>query len=465
MNGMHHAPGTPPADSRPGRWRRAIVASSVLVALGAAILASAPTVISSTALGPMVLRSALSRYGMAAVSAEASGGWVQPLVFSGVEFQDPEGRFRCRIKEIRTSSGLVGLFSGDRDLGAITLVEPEIECHVDETGRLPVAATVLPLQMTCEFTVEQGKFRLSVPWRELPLLDLSGLNLSGRVAEVQPGQRLLTVNAFQLLNNEPLSEIHTEQNLALIAPVLSQSTRLTGSASVWCDEIRVSLDAPLAGAQDDSREDAVPAPIPIRGRAEFHSLEAHLKPVWAGQIARLAGQLTQSSLPDRITVAQNSVFTFAVESHGISHQGMVFLLPEIGSGIRLESAGIVGLNEQLDLTLSVRLPSSAAPANSPVSILNQLLREPLQLKVVGTVSQPRIELPPGSAILGELSARISPEQHAEQAPPISQAVFELIEDVGQTDKAKARRELPGGILNLIRSLQAEKERKAGRRKE
>ncbi len=459
MNGMHEGSGNQPAALRGARWRRAVVASSVVVALAGAILACAPTVVCHTTLGQQVVSSSLARCGIAVVMAEATGGWVKPLAFSGVEFRDPQGKWSCRIREIRTTKGLFGLFSGDPDLGMVTLVEPEIECQIDETGRLPVAAAFLPSQATCEFLIEQGKFRLRIRGRELPLVDLSGLNLSGRVSETQPGQRLLIVDAFQVLNREPLSELHAAQNLALIAPVLSQSTRLTGSASVWCDEIRVPLDAPPEGSPKDV------AQLPIHGRAEFHALDAHLKPEWAGQIARLAGQLTQTSLPDRITVARDSVVTFAAESDGISHQGMAFLLPDIGSGIRIESAGTVGLNEDLDLTLSVRLPSSSAPANAAAAMLNQLLSEPVRLKVVGTVSQPRIELPPGSAVLGELSARIAPEQHSEEVPPISQAVFELIQDAGQTDKARARRELPGGILQLIRSLQAEKERKAGRRKE
>lgn len=434
-------------------WRRAIVASSLLFAIAGTAVVCTPAVVTQTALRNQLLGDSFDGLGLTSVVSDASGGWLKPVVMQGIELKDAQGRTVCRIREIRTSKGFLGFLSGDTDLGQLTLVEPDTEIHLSEDGSWPLPFPATPSSVTCSFVIEQGKFRLVVPWRPTPIVELTGLNMSGAVAKDQSGQRVLTVDAFQLFDREQISESHSQQNLAMIAPVLSQSTELHGSASVWIDEIRMPLDRVVGGAP--------PTPFPIKGRAQFHSLEAKLKSELVSQLSMLGGQSAVARLPNRLEIIRDSDVVFSIDELGIHHQGMTFLLPEFAQGFAARTSGTIALDESLDLLLTVQWPQSspAQSQNPTLALLSQLARQPIQLVIKGTVSNPVLQASPGFALLDELSQRIAPEQHSAQPKPVTQAMFELIEGVSQPDKDKAQADLPGGIFNLIRSIKAEKDRK------
>lgn len=451
MNSSENVPGQHPSPRPRPRWRRAFVASSLVFAILGTGIICAPAVVTQTGIRNQILASSFTKFGLTSLAESASGSWTTAVAFHGVELKDSSGRTVCRIKEIRTSKGLLGFLAGDGDLGQLTIVEPDTEIHLSDDGSWPLPFPATPSAMTCGFTIEEGRFRLVVPWRPLPIVELSGLNISGRVLKDEAGQRRFTVDAFQLFDHEPISEKHAQQNLALIAPVLSQSTRLGGSVSVWVSEISMPLD---------EFGDTPPTPFPINGYAKFHSLEAQLKSDWVRQLTLLTGQLAGKQLPDRLEMARNSEVHFSVTKAGIHHEGMTFLLPELANGFNAQTSGLIGLDESLDLLLTVSLPKPDSSTQSPaMTFLSQLTSQPVQLVVKGTVSDPELQAAPGFALLDDLSRRIAPPRHSEQSKPVTQAVFELIQGVSQPEKEKAETDLPGGIFNLIRSIKAEKDRK------
>ncbi|MBL8815800.1 MAG: hypothetical protein JNL58_07195 [Planctomyces sp.] len=429
-------------------WRRAMVASSVLFAISSFTLIVTPPIVMGTSIRNQALTSAVSPYGLTATSGSASGGWLLPVSFQDVEVRDSQGQITCRMGELRSTKGLLSYFTDGGDLGELTFVQPEVEIHVGDDGTWPVYSSVIPSNSRCEFRIEDGKFLMTVPWRDIPIVELENLNIQGRVQPDAAGERFLTIDPCALLEKQPLSEEHAKQNLALIAPILSQSTRIRGTASVWMDEYRISLDSTKGPV----------SPFPIRGRAEFHSLEAELREEWAKQIVQLTGQVAKTSLPNQITVAQDTAVIFEVKESGIFHEGMVFLLPEIASDLRAESRGTIGLDESLDLTLDVKIPEIVAQKNPLLSMLEQIVREPIAVRVLGTVSQPRLALPPGLDVLSELSRRVAPESHTEEPAPLPNAIFDLIQSGSQSDKEEVRKDLPGSILGLIRSISEEKKK-------
>ncbi len=467
VNGMHKDMQSPAQSSTPvgRRWRRAVVTSSVLFGLVAAGLTIAPAVLTRTSLRNQMLVSTFDRFGVTATAQDADGGWVHPLSFQDLELQDNQGRVIGRIKEIQTSMGLLGFLQGRTDIGELRLVEPSIEIFVNEDGTWPFEPPAGSSPINLDFRIENASLRINVPWRKIPIVEAGHLDLSGSIAADETGQRTLTIEPFQVFDHMTLSDKHAEQNLALIAPVLSQSAKISGSASVRIDRIRIPLDP----------EDGRLNPFPIHGRAEFHSLEAHLKSAWVRQIMMITGQMANASLPDRIEIARESFVDFSVSADGIYHDGMTFLLPEITSELTVRSSGTVKLDESLDLSLAISLPvpnpaevaahveAPTAAARPIVGVLTQLLKEPVTVSVTGTVSNPVLGAPAGSDLLTELSKRIAPEQHSDQPPAVSQAVFQLIQGVSQPNKDEAGRQVPGGILNLIRSIKSEAE-KSGRTK-
>lgn len=427
------------------RWRRAMVASSTLVAMLIVGTGFLPPILLQTSLRDRVIGAPFADGPMKATAAAATGGWFTPLTFHDVHISDDKGQIVCTIKELRTTKGLLSFITEPDDVGRLTFVEPKVSVKVAEDGKWPEFSQK-PSKSRLVYEVVDGELDVSVPWRKLPIVDVAKLDITGKIGPGPDGRRTLTVDATQVFDHEPLSEAHTEQNFALIAPVLSQSTTVSGSASVWLDTISM----PLEGEQK--------SPFPIRGRAEFHTLDARLKEDWIRQLAALTGGITGTTLPDRVEVVKDSDVQFEISETGIRHEGMVFLLPEIAKELQITSEGTIQLDESLDLSLSVKVPK-IVPANRPMlSFLSQLTAEPIQLAVKGTVSKPTLEMPQGLA--GGLLSGIMPAQHTTEAPAVPDAISGVLQSVTNPNKEEAGKQLTGSIFSLIKAIDQNAKQKA-----
>ena len=431
---------------RAPRWRRAVVASSVVLAMVVMGVGLLPAILIHTSLRNRVLSSGIGEDTQTVTSGTAAGGWLTPLVFYDVRIADSEGTFLCTIRELRTSQGLLGFLTGGDNIGKVTLVHPHVEVHVKKDGKWlegkSASSESQPddSKTRLDYSIEDASLIVTVPWRKMPIFDLDQVDITGKIDLDAEGRRMLTVDATQIADHETLSEAHTEQNLALIAPVLSQSTELSGSVSVWLDEAQVLLD------------EIGKSPFPLTGRVEFHSLEARLKPAWMRQLANATGQLSGADLANRVEVLKDSRVEFAVTNDGVIHEGMVFLLPEIAKDLTITSSGIIHLDETLDLRLEVTLPKIVAADKPLLSVLAQLTSEPLQLAVRGTVSKPQLQLPEGTDLLGTITGRVTPTGNSETAPPLPSAILGVVQDASNPEKDQKLQALTGSILNLIRSI-------------
>ena len=189
-----------------------------------------------------------------------------------------------------------------------------------------------------------------------------------------------------------------------------------------------------------------------------------MKENWTRQLTALLGQVSGTSLPDQIQILKDSTVEFSVSKDGIAHEGLVFLLPQLALELSITSSGIVHLDETLDLLLTLKMPK-IVPAGRPLlALLSQLSAAPMQLRVVGTVSEPKLQLPESMDLLGDMTRRIAPAQYTEAAPPLPSAVMDLIQNVGSQDREQAKKNLPGSILNLIRAVDEQTKEKRAERK-
>ncbi|MBL8812846.1 MAG: hypothetical protein JNM43_21955 [Planctomycetaceae bacterium] len=422
------------------RWRRATVTASMIVGMLLTGTAVAPSLLLRSYRNE-VLASAVKDPSLQVSCQDLQGGWFTPLSFSDVSVQDVDGKLKCSIATLQTSRTLFSFLTSARAATDIVLKQPQLEVHVAEDGKWPVLGAGQPDHSEVTFAISDGSFRMTVPWRSLPIVDLKGLDLKGAVRPGSDGRQTLTTEGTRILDHVALSDLHADQNLALIAPVLSQSTEISGSTSLWLEPMSVPLEG-----------DAAMNPFPIRGRAVVHSLQARLKQDWARQLALVAGQMSGSELPDEIQVAQDSEIRFDVSEQGIRHDSMVFLLPEIAESFAVESSGAILLDESLDLTLTVQLPKVQTADKPFLSMLAQMSAEPLRLAVKGTVSKPQLQMPEGMDVLGQLMKRISPASYQEEAPSIPEAAGGLIEKVGQPGAKPSATDLTGGIIDLIRAI-------------
>lgn len=458
-----------PAPRKPQLWkRRGVVASSILLSMLSVGVSLAPTLLTATALRNSLLNSAIDREEFTATAKSATGGWIAPVVFHDVRMVDAEGQIEWTVKEIRTTKGLLSLMTDRVHLGEIRLVESSIQVRLNADGKWPLKCEVKPSKSELSFRIDDCSLELSVAHRAMPIVELRQLTITGNIGPDVDGQRMLNIQPVLVLDHKVISESDTQQNLALIAPLLTQSTELSGSVSVWLDEIHLPLDqnpaSNLNSGETLGLDQGESVNIQIHGRAEFHALEARLKEHWTQQLTALFGQVSGTSQPDQIQVLKDSRVEFSVSKDGIAHDGMVFLLPQLAQELTVTSSGIVHLDETLELLLTVNLPK-IVPAGRPfLAVLSQLTGTPMPFRVGGTVSEPHLQLPEGMNLLGDLSSRISPTQHTEEAPSLPGAVIDLMQHVGSQDQEQVKQNLPGSILNLIRAVDKQTKQKRAERK-
>jgi hypothetical protein len=450
-------------------WRRrGVVTTSVVLSLLGAGVSVAPVVLTATSLRNRLLNSAVPNEQLTATAEAASGGWLAPLSFRDVRIADADGALVWTVKEMQTTKGLLSFITDPAEVGEIRLSDSSLKARLTADGKWPIESKSRPSNSNLSFRVENGSLEVSVPWRDVPIIELSDLTIAGNIGLDSNGRRMLHVEPIHVLDHAPISESNTQQNLALIAPVLSQSTTLSGTASVWLDEINLPLDEveELESSLSSTPESdtGVADDFPIHGRAEFHTLEARLKENWIRQLMALIGQVGNTEMPNQIQVLKDSNVRFSVSKEGISHDGMVFLLPQLAEGLTFVSSGIVRLDERLDLLLTLQLPK-IMPAGRPfLSLLAQITEAPIQVRVAGTVSEPKLQLPEGTNLLSSLTGQIAPAQHTQEAPPLPSAVMDLIQSVGNQDREQVRKDLPGNIFNLIRAVESQaKQKREGRK--
>ena len=372
------------------------------------------------------------------------------------------------MKEIQTSKGLLSFITDPDQVGDIRLTDSAVKISLDDDGKWPFNKPSKQSNSEFAFHIKGGSLEINAPWREVAIVEISKLTIDGNIANGANGKRRLHVDPIQILDHEPLSESHTQQNLALIAPVLSQSTELSGNASVWLDEINIpigqAVTADSTTAMDSATKDDLSGSIPIRGRAELHWLEARLKENWTKQLTAIIGQVSGSVIPNQIQVLKDSKIEFSVTNEGIHHSGMVFLLPELAKEMRITSSGSVHLDETIDLLLQLNVPKIVQTGRPFLAMLSQIMSMPIQLRVLGTVSEPKIQLPEGMNLLGRLTNQVSPAQHTEDGPELPSAVMDLVQNVGSHDREQAKKDLPGNILNLIRAVDQKAKKKQAERK-
>lgn len=433
--------------ARPKRkWRRAMVATSVLSGMLFTAGAIAPMAVMNSTYRDSILNSRLEARGLKATSAAGSGSWITPFEFRDIRITDETGQIQCSIDAIRTSKSLIGLIFHGGDLGTFTVIKPQLSVQVDDDGKLPLkpAEESEPKtgQPNLAFVVEDAAFKLVAPWRPLPVVDLQNLDISGAVATTDAG-RWLTLDPVQVFDHEKLAEPHTEQNLALIAPILAQTTALAGDVSVRLNETRIRLDG-------DEK-----LPIRLDGEAVFHSVEAKLKQEWAAQVSQMIGQATGTAPSSRLQIARDSAVQFEVTERGVYHEGLAFLLPDLASRMQIESSGLVGLDETLDLTFAMQLPQSLS-GGAFLSLVSKMVSAPLKLFVKGTVSEPKLVMPQGFSVVDQLSRNLAPEKHTDQPPPVTDAVMDLIGAAASPPVPGQGESITGSVLNMIRAAKEAK---------
>ena len=425
------------------RWRRAAVTTSVVLAMSIAGMGLLPLGLNASGYPLRQLNDALHSHGLTAKATMCKGGVLTPVQFHGVSIQDLSGHVFCTASVLVTDESLLGRMTSGTNTRRLVLVDPILDLSLNDENELPFLSKKDVSDENLEFDIQNGSLSIRVAWRELPIVELNDLDIHGAIQQDDSG-RWLTVDAITLFENERLSAKHTEQNLALIAPVLSQSTGLEGTVSAQLDPIRVQLNGD---------NDFIPV---LSGSAQIHSLHAELKPAWSRAIITAMGRMQTTPVSDRLRLVSDATMSFGLTEAGIEHSGLTLLLPDVGTGLQVGSSGVVGLDEQLNLNLDIQVPVLANSGSPVLQALSRMIAAPFRLRVLGTVSNPQIVTLDGRPLLDEVAHRADPEGFTEQPGSVDGAVGRLIQATQSGHSDDVRRQLPGRVFGLIRSIRAAK---------
>ncbi len=355
------------------RRRRAISLAAVLL-----LLLLAPRLLTHTPMRSWLLSAIVGKRDLLVQAGAASGGWLQPLSFEQVSLLHTAGSLECTIGKVQTGISLLQYLISPPDSFAVSANSVQLTVHIDEEGRWPTLDSDGRTVERLRWAITEGTLVLTVPWRPVPLINLQQLAISGRIEPDSHGHRQLEIDACRLLDHTPLDDSHAQQNLALVAPVLSQTTNITGSASLALDALRIPLD----GVEEFS-------PFPLRGTVVLHQLQAKLTEQILQQVTDAFGKLPVT-LPAQITAPRESRIAFEVSEAGIRHQQMRFGFKGLTPAVQIATSGILRLDETIQLTLSLQA-GWAQLLRPPWNILANLGLQRFSMRATGSVDAPVLQ--------------------------------------------------------------------------
>ena len=213
-----------------------------------------------------------------------------------------------------------------------------------------------------DFSVAQGRFSTAPVLRIAP----------------PPGELILPPG--KLFTNVNVSPEVSDVMLKYIAPVLADATRSEGLFSMNLSAARL----PLA---DSQRAD-------VAGTLEIHTMDVLPGPSteqWAG-LARTVEDLLKNRNPQALVnrpprnllEIRDCAVPFRLVGGRVYHEGLEFRVGDVVVG----SQGSVGLDQTLDLTVTIPIPSQWV---ADLPWLAGLLKEDVKIPVRGTLSRPAVD--------------------------------------------------------------------------
>lgn len=449
---MTDAPATETA--KPVKRRGAVVGGGLAIFL--LIIAILPAIIAATPLRNTLLNQSIDDAQLYASADEMSAGWFSPVSMRRLTIvRTDSSALRIDIDRLETADTLTGLWWSRPQLGHMQVDRPNVNIRIAETdlsslGAIDAAASPSASMGEFDATVRQARIVVQRESLRSAVIDVDQINLDVRVRSGSHG-RILTVAPGRVLDHITLTPELCDQGLQLVAPILAESFLVTGDVSVDISRFRVMLDSQTG---DEERV----SPIEIEGQLHLHQVTTAVKSPLLQEITRLVAISLRTRETKSIRVLDNSEVQFRVVDKRVYHEGFSFVLPDISDNLIVRTQGSVGLDETLDLTVAIELPSRLTHG---IPVIRELTRKPIELRIVGTLDQPRIAIPGGRNVWDELAARLAAPKDGTMPPDKSlpDAINSLLDGtVG--DSERALKSVPGSILDIIRAARkADEDRK------
>jgi hypothetical protein len=298
--------------------------------------------------------------------------------------EDAEVRFEVRQGRIHHE----GLRFGFPEISPDLVIQSSGSVGVDESLDLQLKVPRLlaqdqpPLDVQITGTINEPRVEVRgasltvrVPELEEPLvdLDLGDRPLTFHIKNVKSGKQL-TMEPLTLFENQEITPELGGNLLRQLDPTLARQVRVQGKVSLSLEKLQI----PLGGSKKQFAEG-----IELAGTLGLHQIHTEVNTPLLRGIAKVLADLYDRKPSEIVRVVEDARVRFGVRNGRLYHEGMRFAFPDISPDLVVRSSGSVGLDQSLDLLLEVpRLLSREA--------------SPLEVRITGTVSRPRVEVRGGA---------------------------------------------------------------------
>ncbi|HRX77850.1 MAG TPA: hypothetical protein P5307_02250 [Pirellulaceae bacterium] len=427
-----------------GNFGRRVVKLLTLLIL---LVAASPYIVAKTPLLNVLLGRIGAEDDLHLTAKSAEFGWFTPLTLRDVSILRDQPELGIQLERIELEQSWLATWLALPDIGKVAIVSPDIALTIPATP-LEAPSPRRPVQpIVGAFLVRDASFRANSPRDHEPIIQLSDLNVTVRIDGSTSG-RTLTIEPVKLLDNVDLTPEMCDRGLQLIAPLLANSTTVSGSASIELTKCIV----PLATQEN-------PNPLKqatISGVVQLHQVQTSMKDSILHDIAGVVAALLRTELPDEMRIADGTEVRFELQDGRVYHEGLSFLLPEISKDMEWRTSGFVGLDETLDLDVKARLPFSLA-GDGPLA--SRLAERPIELHIGGTIDQPKLELPKDRNWLQEAASLVGGGDVSEGVEPLAGAVLELLEQARLRREENAASGAPTVLERMRERLQKGREKR------
>ena len=402
-----------------------------------------PVLLGRTSLRDLILNSILDSEKITLSSRSASLGYFSPVSVDQIDIVSTDRKNRVAIKEIVADRSWLRMLFTRPDLGKFRVVNPAVNLIIrqpasatdrtTQTSPAPSPGFLLP-NLTAE--IVNGALTVRTAPDSPPPINLAGINVE-LTLERKNNLSILTIPPSLIFDHQALTPEICGQGLQLIAPLLADEVTADGEFSLKLSQCEIPISS--AAGNEDKKLTA----LNLTGQLDLHQARVSMRNTLASNVIAIIMRIAGTSFPDAITVAQDVSVQFMVKNGRLHHSGLAFILPHGEKSIDIVSSGSVGLDETLDLTLEIKLPDGLLGTGV---VRDALTREPLVLKVTGTLASPKIRLAGKTGILqsvGNLIDIIGDDPKESGADTVGNAISDILGDVLDiANERKKRRQSP-----------------------
>ena len=422
---------------------RVIAAAFVFVLL-------VPVLLGKTLLRDIVLNSLVDSDKLTLQSTEASLGYFSPTSVVGLQVETIDHTCAVSVQRISADRSWLRMLLSRPELGTFRFEKPELDLIFAKKGGEETSAasgvvekSAAPLLPVLVAEIVDAHVVVRTQPDEPPPIDIAGINTKVHLQR-RDEFSILTLQPALLFDHQPLTPQLCGKGLQLVAPLLADEVSATGEFSLNLTKFEI----PVGGGAVENRGKL--KETQISGQLELHRAAVSMKHTLVSKAMDTVMKLAGIKLPGALTVAENVTVDFSVIDGRVHHSGLALILPQGERSIEIVSSGSVGLDETLDLTVSIKLPEGLLGKGT---VRDALTSQPLELAVTGTLEAPKLRLSGKQGIFksfGNLIESTGKDSSESNPAEVGAAISDILGDVwnlAQERKKKRQdveRQLPSG---------------------